>query len=278
MNSRALLISLIMSAIAVFFVQSYVQSVEEESSKRYGTQLLVMVAKKDIKEMDTITETSLAYKEVPKKFLEPAAVSVDPREKDEQAKAKDLLKYAGSIAIVPIKKGEQVTLNKITEPSVRTGLSPQISQARRGVTVRVNDSTGVAKLVKPGDRVDIVVVVDPQSGLENKFARTLFQDVAVLAVGKNVTNNPARTVEVDPLTGKERVKALSDDVSFSTVTLEVDANQAQTLAFLDANPRDATLVLTLRHNDDSERVNLPTVSFRDLVAPSLMNGRMPAGR
>lgn len=278
MNSRALLISLVMSAVAVFFVQSYVQSVEEESSKKYGTQLLVMVAKTDIKEMDTITEKSLEYKEIPKRFLEPAAVSVDPREKDDQARSKDLMKFAGSIAIVPIRKGEQVTLSKITEPSVRTGLSPQIAQARRGVTIRVNDSTGVAKLVKPGDRVDVIAVIDLQQGWENKFARTLFQDLAVLAVGKHVTNNPARTIETDPMTGKERVRTLAEDVTFSTVTLEVDANQAQTLAFLDSNPREAVLVLTLRHNDDAERVSLPPITYRDLAGPSNSTGRMPASR
>ena len=49
MNSRALVISLVMSVVAVFFVRSYVESIEEESAKKYGTQYLVLVAKTDIK-------------------------------------------------------------------------------------------------------------------------------------------------------------------------------------------------------------------------------------
>jgi pilus assembly protein CpaB len=283
MNSRALVISLVMSVVAVFFVRSYVESIEEESNRKYGTQLLVMVAKTDIKEMETLTEKSLEYKEIPKRFLEPAAVSADPREKDEDARGKDLRKFSGSIAVVPIKKGEQVTLNKITEPSVRTGLSPQIAPGRRAVSISVNDLTGVAKLVKPGDRVDVVGVVDIGLGKENKYARTFLQDVVILATGRNVTNNPARTVETDPFSGKEKVKSLSEDLSFNNVTIEVDSSQAQMLALLQSS-NEAVLFLSLRHNDDSERVNNAPMTYRDLLPPELIrqavqnNSRVPAGR
>ena len=285
MNSRALVISLVMSVVAVFFVRSYVESIEEESAKKYGTQYLVLVAKTDIKEMDTLTEDVLEYREIPKRFLEPAAVSADPREKDEKARGKDLRKFSGSIAVVPIKKGEQITMNKVTEPSVRTGLSPQIAPGRRAVTIGINDLTGVAKLVKPGDRVDVIAVIDIGLGKENKIARTFFQDVVVLATGKNVTNNPARMVETDPFSGKEKVKPLSEDLSFSTVTIEVDANQAQVFALLQSS-NEAVLFLSLRHNDDSDRVGLAPVTYRDLLPPDLIrqavqnssNGRAPAGR
>jgi len=285
LNSRALVISLVMSVVAVFFVRSYVESIEEESAKKYGTQYLVLVAKTDIKEMDTLTEDVLEYREIPKRFLEPAAVSVDPREKDEKARGKDLRKFSGSIAVVPIKKGEQITMNKVTEPSVRTGLSPQIAPGRRAVTIGINDLTGVAKLVKPGDRVDVIAVIDIGLGKENKIARTFFQDVVVLATGKNVTNNPARMVETDPFSGKEKVKPLSEDLSFSTVTIEVDANQAQVFALLQSS-NEAVLFLSLRHNDDSDRVGLAPVTYRDLLPPDLIrqavqnssNGRAPAGR
>jgi len=281
MNSRALFISAVMALVAVFFVRSYVESIEEESKKKFGTQLLVMVAKTDIKEMETITEKVLEYKEIPKKFLEPAAVYADPREKDEDSRDKDMRKYVGSIAVVPIKKGEQVTLNKITEPSIRTGLSPQIAPGKRAATIAITDLTGVAKLLKPSDRIDVVAVIDLGLGKENKVAKTLFQDVVVLATGKNVTNNPARSVETDPFTGKEKVRALSEDASFSTVTVEVDPTQAQTLALLQSS-NDALLFISLRHNDDSEKVPVSPVTYRDILPMDAVRSgagsRLPAGR
>ncbi|MEN9723796.1 MAG: Flp pilus assembly protein CpaB [Pseudomonadota bacterium] len=286
MNNRALMISIVMSVVAVFFVRSYVVSKEEESAKKFGTQVLVIVAKTDIKEMETLTEKVLEYKEIPKRFLEPASISVDPKEREsEQDRLKDLKKFAGSIAVVPIKKGEQVTLNKISEPSIRTGLSPQIAPGKRAVTIQINELSGVAKLVKPGDRVDVIAVIDLALGKENKFARTILQDVIILATGKNVTNNPARYIESDPLTGKEKIRPLSEDLSFNTVTVEVDVNQAQALAILQSG-NEATLFLSLRHNDDSERIAAPVMSYRDLIPPEMArqaagnnpNLRNPAGR
>src|SRR6478672_8045715 len=114
MNNKALTLSLVMAAMAVFFVQSYVSSIEEEAKKKFGTEVLVVVAKRDIKEMETVNETVLEFKNVPKRFLEPAAIFVEKRDDDKQSQ-KQIKALAGTIGIVPIKKGEQITYNKITE-------------------------------------------------------------------------------------------------------------------------------------------------------------------
>ncbi len=278
MNSKALVISLGMAALAVVMIKGYVESVEEAGKKDLGSQLLVIVAKQDIKEMETITEKSLEYRQVPKKFMEPGAISADPNDKDENARGKDLKRFAGTIAIVPIRKGEQISFSKLSEPSVRTGLSPQVSPGRRAVAVQVNDITGVAKLVKPGDRVDLIGVFDMGAGRENKFAKAVLQDVVVLAVGKSVTNNPSRTLDVDPFTGKEKVRSLTEDVSFNTVTIEVEPGQVPALALLQSGT-EAQLFLSLRHHDDDERVNTGTIGLRDLVPEAGRGGgRLPANR
>lgn len=278
MNSKALLISAVMAGIAVMFVQGYVSSVENDAKRTYGTQFLVMVAKQDIKEMETITEKSLEYRAIPQKFLEPGAVYADPNEKDEQARGKDIRRFVGSIAVVPIRKGEQISYNKITEPSVRTGLSPQVAPGRRAISISVTEMTGVAKLIKPGDRVDLIGVFDLGGGRENRYAKTVLQDVAVLAVGKSLTNNPSRTVELDPISGKEKVRSLSEDVNFNTVTIEVDPAQVPALALMQS-AGDAQIFLSLRHNDDTERVNVGVVGLRDLIPEAGRGGgRLPAGR
>ena len=103
----------------------------------------------------------------------------------------------------------------------------------------------VGKLVKPGDRVDLIGVLDTGNGKEGKVSRVILQDVVVLAVGKSVTNNAPRTVEYDNFAGKERVKSLAEDFSFSSVTLEVEPAQAQMLALILANGENS-LSLSLR--------------------------------
>jgi Flp pilus assembly protein CpaB len=103
--------------------------------------------------------------------------------------------------------------------------------------------------------------------------------VVVLAVGKSVTNNPSRVVEADPISGKEKVKSLAEDASYNTVTVEVEPAQVATLALLQS-AGDAQIFLSLRHNDDSERVPVVSVGMRDLL-PDVNRGgggRLPAGR
>lgn len=253
MNNRAVTLSLVMAVMAVFFVQSYISSIEDEARKKYGTSLLVVKAKQDIKEQDTINETMLEFGVVPKKFLEPAAVSFEKTKEDKDTD-RGMKSLVGSVAAVPIKAGEQITYNKITEPGIRTGLSPQVTPGKRAVAVPVSDVTGVSKLIKPGDRVDLIAVLDVGGGRQNRVVKTVFQDVVVLSVGRNVTNNIARVVEADPYGGKERVRSLTEDTSFTSVTLEVEPAQAQIVALILANGENS-VNLALRNNDDTERMS-----------------------
>lgn len=287
MNNKALTLSVVMGVLAVVFVQSYVSSIEEAARKRFGTEVLVVSAKQDIKEMDTIDETMLDLKPIPKTFLEPAAVSFVKGQEEDVVAAK-LKEMSGVVAIVPIKAGEQVTLNKITEPSLRTGLSPQITPGRRALTVPVTETSGVGKLVKPGDRVDLMAIVEIQGNsrsnpLGARIAKTILQDVVVLAVGRNVTNNVARVVEPDGFVkGKTKIRSLTSYDQFTSVTVEVEPVQAQMLGLVVSGA--GTILLTLRNNDDTDRVTLSGMTMADVlgvdaakVAPPIQAVRQPAG-
>lgn len=262
MNNRAFTLALAMAVVAVLMVQSYVSSIEEERKKEYGTKVLVLSAKRDIREMETLNETVVELKEIPKKFLEPSAMSFEDKENGE----KEMKKIAGNVAIVPLRKGEQITFNKITEPSLRTGLAPQITPGKRAVTIPVSEISGVGKLVKPGDRVDLIAVVGFGEKKDAKMAKTLLQDVVVLAVGRAVTNNVARKIETDS-TGKERARSLAESDAFNSVTLEVEPPQAQMIALLNSG---SEIMLSLRNNDDTERVQTGTVNFIDLYGGDMI--------
>jgi len=264
-----------MAAFAVFFVWSYVSGIEEMERKKYGAKVMVIRAKQDIKEMDSIKEEMFERSSIPKEFLEPNSIHFE-NNPDDASLVKNLKRYTGLIAIIPIKKGEQITLNKISEPGIRTGLSPQITPGKRGVAIPVSETTGVGKLVKPGDRVDVIAIIDPGGRKEQKISKTVLQDVVVLAIGRNVTNNAARTIEADFTSGKDKVRSLSEDFSFASVTVEVDPLQAQMVSLLLANG-DSSLTLSLRNNDDSDRGSLAPTTFADVWGNDLSRGRAPAG-
>ncbi|MBC7396500.1 MAG: Flp pilus assembly protein CpaB [Bdellovibrionales bacterium] len=208
--------------------------------------------------MDTILDTMIEARSVPKQFVEPAAIAFNTQVKeDSNDYAMEIKRVIGNVAIVPIKKGEQLSLNKITEPSMRTGLSPQVTPGKRAMAITVDETSSVAKLIKPGDRVDVIAVMDFAAGAgsrDNKIAKTFMQDVVILAVGRNITNNIARRVENDP-TGRAKVRSLTEYDGYSSVTLEVDPAQAQMLAAISAGTSNK-LVLTLRNNDDTDRTAL----------------------
>ena len=262
MNNKALTLSLVMAALAVFFVQSYVESIEEAAKKKFGTEVLVVKAKTDIKEMETIDDTMLELGRIPKRFLEPNAISYRNRE-DTSAVVADMKNLSGMIAILPIKEGEQISNNKLTHPGLRTGLAPQVTPGKRAISIPVNELTGVAKLMKPGDRVDLIAVLDPGGGKENKIAKTILQDVVVLAVGKYVTNNAARKIERDPRSGKISVKPIATFEGFGSITVEVEPAQAQMLSLIVQGGNQ--LVVTLRNNDDSDRVGVAGVMIADVL-------------
>lgn len=260
MNNKAITLSVVMAVIAMMFVESYVSSIEDKAKKEYGTEILVVTASKDIQEMQSINETMLSLKTVPKKFLEPAAISFTGDAKKAESDLKDL---AGTVAIVPIRKGEQLTFNKLTEPSIRTGLSHQVKPGYRAISIPVDPVSGVGKLIKPGDRVDIIITVQVDS--QNSVTKTLMQDVPILATGKNVTNNIARLIEKDPGSKIAKVRSLASDDRYGTVTIEVDPSQAQLVAYAVSSAKKGSIVLTLRNNDDTERNSLRPVSKSDML-------------
>lgn len=274
MNNKALTLALVMAVLAVFFVQSYVTSVEDEAKRRLGTEIVVVRAKSDIKENDTINESLIEISMIPKDFAEPSAVKFAKNANVEETQ-RSLRSLVGTVALIPIKKGEQITFNKITEPGLRTGLAPQVTPGRRAVAVPVNDVSSVSRLIKPGDRVDVIAILDGGGQKANKITKTILQDILVLAVGKNVSNNIPRLVEMEG--NQQKIQNLNVDSSYTSVTLEVDPLQAQIVFTALAN-NDAGISLSLRNNDDPDRAPLPPMALEDLLGPegAARLQRMPA--
>jgi len=278
MNSKAMTLSLLMAGIAVFFVTSSVSSIEEEAKKKFGDEITVLVAKVDIKEMDTILDGMIEPRSIPRRFVEPSAVAFNELVKEDSKEyAMEVKRIIGNVAIVPIKKGEQLSINKITEPNMRTGLAPQVAPGKRAISISVGEVESVGKLIKPGDRVDVIAVLSTQIGpggdsSNSKIAKTFLQDAVILAVGRNITNNIARKIESEGSNGKTHIKSLSEFDGYASVTLEVDPAQAQGLAVIMADPMNK-IYLTLRNNDDTDRTNLNGIRKNDLLINDI---RMPA--
>lgn len=241
-ETRTLWISVGTALLAVFLVYSYSQEKKAEYDRRFGTSKRVVVAKEDISEMQTIDDTLIDIVEKPVDFIEPGSVT-------------DAQLVIGQVAATPIRKGEQITNSQLLEPGPLTGIAQQVSPGKRAVTIPVDEVRGVAKLIKPGDRIDLVAALDYGKGSNiRREVKTIMQDVVVLATGLKVVNNIPRLFE-KASNGDVLIENLNEDYQFSNITLEVNPKQAQDLIYILSvspgslfamlrNPNDRTLKKT----------------------------------
>lgn len=249
MNSRAFTLSLVIAGIAIFMVQSYIEGREAEFKSKYGDLRQVVIAKVDIQEMDTIDDRKIQITTVPGSYVMPGAFS----------KIEDLY---NTIATTPIKKGEQITGPRVTYPGGKTGLSRQISEGKRAIAIQISEDESVGRLVKPGDRIDILSLIDYGSGrVEMMKVKTVLQDVYVLATGKRVTNEiPLVGLKVD-----DEIKRLNLNTytNFNTITLELSPSEAQKLLFL--KKVGGGIYISLRNNTDKSKERIGGTKLFDVL-------------
>jgi pilus assembly protein CpaB len=250
MNTRAFTLALVISIVAMFMVSTYIEDQESELKLKYGQPGSVVIAKVDIKELELIDDSKVSIITVPRKFQQPKHF-------------KTIKELQNTIATVPILKGEQITRPRVTFPGQKTGLSRQVSIGKRAVSVRVNDFNGVSRLIKPGDRVDVLSGVDPFGGRKDlQRTMTILQDVLILSTGYNMTNSiPLIGVKTPSVIKKMNLNTYS---KFQTITLELNPFQVQKLYFVNAFG-GSRIFLSLRNNNDTGVERIPSTSLFDVL-------------
>ncbi len=124
----------------------------------------------------------------------------------------------GSVVRRGIVTGEPVTSGRIVRPGDRGFLAAVLQPGMRAVAIGVNPTSGVAGLVFPGDRVDIILTQSiPIAGTEPRLAsETVLENVRVLAIDQILNDQSGEptlgknaTIEVTPKQA-EMVAVVSD--------------------------------------------------------------------
>ncbi len=259
-DTRNLWLSIAAGIFATFLLYSYSQEKKAEYDKRFGSTKRVVVAKEDIAEMQTVYDTMVETKEMPADFIQPDAITVP----DE---------IIGNVAAVPIRKGQMILKNNLLTPGPDTGIALQVAPSKRAVSIPVDEVRGVAKLIRPGDRVDIFAAVDSGKGVNQKReVFTMMTDVVVLATGVSVMNNIPRMFELDS-TGKNLTQiALTGDTKYTTITVEATPKEAQDLFYILStapgnlffalrNPSDRTIPPRMPSSTSDTVAGKPIVAF-----------------
>lgn len=258
MNTRAFTLALIISAFSMFMVYTYIEDEKSVINQKYGTNTSVVVAKVDIQELELIDDSKVTIQSVPSSFVQPGAF----RKIDE---------LENTVATVPILKGEQISKPRVTYPGTGTGLSRQVSAGKRAFAMTITDDSAVSKLIKPGDRVDIVAAIDFSAGRKDmQKIMTILQNVYVLSTGMSITNN----IPMFGMQTPREIKAmkLTTYTQYNTITLELDPYQVQKLTHvLSFSGRRPTL--SLRNNNDNEIINIKPTRLFDILGEDAAEAR-----
>src|ERR1700681_28177 len=156
------------------------------------------------------------------------ASEVDP---DAVADRKELV---GKYSLITIPAGSVVTRSKIGLAGANA-LPARLPIGMRAVSISIDRVKGVAGLIQPGDRVD-VIAVPPRVASEVARASAILRGALVLAMG-----NEVETTSATPS---------PDNQNLTTVTLALTPRQVDLLAAADLN---TTLRLALRPPKESIR-------------------------
>jgi|SRR5579859_2064785 pilus assembly protein CpaB len=212
-----LLVALIASGSTIIVGRMWLQSqkpaqVVAEAAPEAAPPM-VLVAKGNLPTGVFLRPENLKWERWPENGIAPSYVVNTKRTLEE---------YVGAVVRVGLNDGEPITDARVIKPLDRGFLAAVLNPGDRAITVNVTPSSGLAGLVFPGDRIDLVasfkVEFEGKQDGTNHPARyaseTVESNLRVLAVDQKVDDQ-----------NKEIVVA-------KTVTLEVTPKQAEIIAIV----------------------------------------------
>lgn len=237
MNSKPFVAALVLAAGGAALLWVYKRRFEAEVSG--GPKIPVLVATGDIGLGERIRPEHLGVRGIPVSYLDERAV-----------RASEAEKVVGLRVRSRIKANESVLWSDLSAAGRDSrDLAGMVQPGMRAVSVPATIASAFHGLLRPGDRVDVLLTTDRPGG-HDRVTFSLLQNVLVLSVGDDLGAS-----ERD-----DRVLSLT-----TTVSVGVTAEQAQMLAFaMDRGP----LTMSLRNPEDIETLEgLPETEADDILKP-----------
>ena len=245
MRTRGLLllvIGLFLAGGSVLVAHSYLQKMTARPGEAQAKEVAaIVVARGDIAYGAPIHFEMLRLQEWPTEAIPPEAFTA-------------LEEVLGTSAEQPRRArrsmvaGEPVLRSKVSEFGEKVTIADIIDPTKRAMAIRVNDVSGVAGFVTPGDRVDVLLT--RRLNGDNMITTTVLQDIVVRGTDQLADEDLDRPNVV------------------RTVTVEVTPEEAQRVALAQ---EAGTLSLTLRNLATTEKTDLRSLGVNELTASPSTN-------
>ena len=251
MNRSALLIALVVAGLGVFLLVLYQRRFETEASG--GDRIKLVIAVKPIARGTVVTDDMVATRDIPQAYVEDRAI------KDVE-KAKILGLKVGN----PVQAQQTLMwTDLVTSTEERKDLSSLVQPGSRAVAMRVHREDSNVALIRPGDYVDVIAVMNQQSGAlqagvgnaDPITAVVLLQRVLVLATGLDTSPEAASDNAAKTATGQGSAADL--------LTLSLTLPEGQYVAL--AAERGRLSVVLRNPNDQRTAERIPDITSQQLM-------------
>ncbi len=250
MEKKSMLVPVLLGLFAALIYWWLLNSKERAQSDQLE-KATVLVAKFDLPPRTIMNVDLVETREMPRMYLEQDAYEVRSQS--------DLKLVSNLVTAVRVPKGNQLTQSALVTLSPEAGLSVKVPPGYRGCVLPLEND--LLRLVKPGDRVDILVTFDAVMGdnRKEKVTATILQNVLVLGVGSNLGQG------LSSAQAKSKSKEEAADQSFSDkmgLSLALNPNEAQ---YLSLSQEQGKVYVVVRGLGDVELHPMEIASFKRLI-------------
>lgn len=274
-NTIIFIIAIILGVIAIYFIMGYINDIKETYTN--VSMMPVVVAVQNIPEHVNITHEMLKIVEVPTEMILPQAYD-------------SVENVVGSITKTDIVKDEHILSNHIyREGEGRDKFSYSVPENMRALSIAISDVSGVSGLIKPNDRVDILLTytyaednleqgsdetdegeVDVEAKRKMQLAREYLRKISdeimkdrriVTIDAKEMTITMMQNIQVLAIYGSDNQSSSDENKKDSgTISLALDPEDVELLTNAEAI---GNLKLSLRSPVDEKILELePIISSR----------------
>ncbi len=254
-----------LSLLAWVFYRVHVARKTAEITAEFGVRTAVWVAAKDMLAGHLLEERDVVLTETPAAFVQPGAFTNSE------------WIAAGGMVQVPIRKGEQILVTKLAQDGAgMLSLRVAEGEGQRAMTLKFDGEGGLAGLLQPHDRVDIIGVFESAGSsaeITRSHAVVLAQAVSVLAVDQRMGER-AVGAEAAPDVGAGLSRPGMTVPMVVHVTVQVNSAEAWRLS-LASQMAYLRCVLRNRRNEKVEVFQSPSERLSSLKGDEVFGARVP---
>jgi pilus assembly protein CpaB len=205
----------------------------DEAERNAHKMVEVVVASRDIARNEPVTVDRFQKRLVPVDYVSTSAVRPD-----------HFMQYIGSRLADPLKRGDILIGSQMESAS--NVFSSTLENGNRGLTTEVDEVNSISGMLRPTDRIDLMVTARGSGATAKETTFTLLSNVEVLATGQATRKREGST----------------QARTYTTITLSVSPEDAQRIIVA---KNSGKLTAVLRNPDDAKANATAAMSIDDVM-------------